>query len=140
MYKTSLTIIELSIVLVLTLLIVAIGIIGYHKTVNTSIIREARSGIELITAAERIYRSKRDVLGSCYDTQNCEDLLHVNIRKVGSWGSDPAERWDFTVNDVGGGDMLIRADYQGSRNLGLTNNRCYRTIHRDGTITDITCD
>lgn len=125
----SFTILELILVVVISGVLIAMGVVSYQKTVRNTLIKEARSTIELITAAEKIYRSKRESLVTCSGDVDCKAALNIELGLTD---------WSFNISHQGGNTDIvnINATYTGSRS-DIT--ECYRTL-RDKSQTDITCN
>jgi len=132
----AITLIELVLVMVVSGLLITMGVINYQNTIRNGVFKEARSSIELIVMAEKVYRGKEEVYGSatlgsygeCANTSDCITKLNLDFH--------PSGDWDYDVS-ASGSDVDITATYVGSR-TDITS--CTATLQDGGDATGITCN
>lgn len=115
------TLIELVLVVSIILILAAIAIPNFAKTKETTLDREAKANLNLIAAAEKIYKMENDLnaYGNCANAADCNSLLRLTL--------DP-KNWSYSVSNAS------TSAFKGKATRVTNASKCYQ-INQDGTIT-----
>lgn len=119
--SNAFTLIELVLVVSIILILAAIAIPNFAKSKETTLDREAKANLNLIAAAEKIYKMENDLnaYGNCTTAANCNSLLRLTL--------DP-KNWSYAVSGAS------TSAFKGKATRVTNASKCYQ-INQDGTIT-----
>ncbi|MEW6008072.1 MAG: prepilin-type N-terminal cleavage/methylation domain-containing protein [Candidatus Omnitrophota bacterium] len=112
------TMMEIMITLVIIGVLATIGFSQYQTSMESALAREARVGLEVIFAAERIIFLQTGGFVACNNTTDCNTNLNLDLRAGG---------WDYSVAVVAGPNFTATATRTGgllaynTRTITLTN-------------------
>jgi len=96
--KKSFTLIELIIVVIIIGILASMGLPGFEKTKEQALDREAKANMQLILAADKIYRMEN---GTYWPVNNLEsNQANINTALKLSLPTDAARKWSYEVNNL----------------------------------------
>gem|GEM_PF-296414 len=144
--KKSFTLIELIIVVVIIGILASMGLPGFNKTKERALDREARANLELIIAAEKIYRMENGrywpippsavIAGN--STANINSInTELRVSLPATTSTSPSmlgtiSPWTYTIDNSGGVIPNFYADRTGTPG---ENRQWSAQLFSDGTIT-----
>lgn len=92
--RSSFTLLELLLAIVIIGILAAMGFPGYMKTKRNVLSREAIANLRLIAAAEKIYYLENNIYADCADTSSCNTRLKLFLND---------RNWSYSVTTSNAG-------------------------------------